>query len=58
LAETELTTNNLVREIDLLLLFSPKPIELQMDGANKSSEIIFDLLEKLSNQSGKLNHVA
>ncbi len=58
LAATTLTTDNLLREIDSLLLFGPKSIKLQMDGANKSSEIIFDLLEKLSSRSGEYTNVA
>ncbi len=46
LAETELTTDNIIREIDNLLLFGHKPTQLLMDGANKSADIIFSLLEK------------
>jgi predicted glycosyltransferase len=51
LPETELTTDNLIREIDSLLLFSTNPISMHMDGASKSCDIILLLLNKLTAHS-------
>lgn len=50
LAETDLTTDNLIPEIEALLLFKPFPTALQMNGAKRSSEIILQLLTKQSEQ--------
>jgi len=53
--EAELTTQTLVQEIDALLAFKPKAIELQMNGASQSTTILFDLLTKLSEHPAELN---
>lgn len=58
LAETELTVDNLVREIDLLLSSSFNSIVLKMDGANKSSEIILEQMDKLADHSKEYSNVA
>ena len=58
LAAENLTPDILFQEINSLLLFKPKPITLQMDGANKSTEIIFGLLENISKRSGEISYVA
>jgi predicted glycosyltransferase len=52
LAATALNPDSFFREIGQLLVFSPAPIALLMDGAEQSAAIILKLLNELTDQHG------
>jgi len=53
LTEAQLSVDTLVEEIGRLLTFKPGPIDLQMDGTNKSSAIILQLLADMPDHGGE-----
>lgn len=56
LPEARLNVDTLVGEIERLLAFKPEPVDLQMEGAEKSSVIILQLLADMPDHGGEQHY--